>query len=109
MKSFYIINSRAVPTVGNTINGAAQKQPARRERLRYRDMIWAFHSESQELLLEASTAACSGKMAWSDARALGIAIWLNSGDSLVSDASISSTSPIYYFPVENPNRGYCPE
>ncbi|KIM47847.1 hypothetical protein M413DRAFT_417307 [Hebeloma cylindrosporum] len=80
MKSFYILNSRAVPT--NTANGALPKQSARRERLRYRDMIWAFHSESQELLLEASTAACSGKMTWSDARALGVAIWLNSGDSL---------------------------
>src|SRR5437016_5597001 len=109
MKSFYIINSRAVPTVGNTINGAAPKKSARRQRLRYRDMIWAFHSESQELLLEASTAACSGKVTWSDARALGIAIWLNSGDSLVSDTSFTSTSPIHYFAVENPIRSYCPE
>jgi hypothetical protein len=106
MKSFYIINSRVVPAIGNPINGAAPKQPARRERLRYRDMIWAFHSESQDLLLKASTAACNGKMTWSDARALGIAIWLNSGDLLVSDTSTTSNSPIYYFPVENPIRGY---
>jgi hypothetical protein len=98
MKSFYIINSRAVPTVGTMANGAVPKQLARRERLRYRDMIWAFHSESQELLLEASTAACSGKMTWSDARALGVAIWLNSGDSLVGDTSTISTLLIYHFP-----------
>jgi len=98
MKSFYIINSRAVPTVRTTANGAVPKQSARRERLRYRDMIWAFHSESQELLLEASTAACSGKMTWSDARALGVAIWLNSGDSLVGDTSTISILPINHFP-----------
>lgn len=55
----------------------------RRERLRFRDMIWAFHSESQDLLLNASTAACNGKMCWSDARALGVALWLNSIDTLV--------------------------
>jgi len=96
MKSFYIINSRT--TVRNTANGAVPKQSARRERLRYRDMIWAFHSESQELLLEASTVACSGRMTWSDARALGLAIWLNSGDSLVSNTSTISTLLIYYCP-----------
>jgi hypothetical protein len=46
-------------------------------------MIWAFHSESQDLLLNASTAACDGKMCWSDARALGVAIWLSSVDAMV--------------------------
>lgn len=46
-------------------------------------MVWAFHSESQGLLLSTSTAACSGRMLWSDARALGVFIWLNSVESLV--------------------------
>jgi len=53
-------------------------------------MIWAFHSESQELLLQASTAACGGKLAWSDARALGIPLWLTSIDSLVCDLILRS-------------------
>jgi hypothetical protein len=46
-------------------------------------MIWAFFSESQDILLDASTNACNGKMCWSDARALGVSIWLNSVESLV--------------------------
>ncbi|KAF9479728.1 hypothetical protein BDN70DRAFT_906163 [Pholiota conissans] len=85
MRSFYIINERSqVPDIAAT-NGTFPKKSARRERLRYRDMIWAFHSESQEILLSSSTAACSnGKMMWADARALGIAIWLNSTESLKS-------------------------
>ena len=88
MRSFYIINSRTSPpnqttTNGLAVNGSKPNPSARRERLRFRDMIWAFHSESQDLLLNASTAACDGKMAWSDARALGISLWLTSIESLV--------------------------
>ncbi|KAF9527801.1 RAVE protein 1 C terminal-domain-containing protein [Crepidotus variabilis] len=89
MRSFYIINQRAsTPAATPATNGAsmnnvtAPKQSARRERLRYRDMIWAFHSESQDLLLSASTAACDGKMTWPDARALGVSIWLTSLEAL---------------------------
>ncbi|TFK36859.1 RAVE protein 1 C terminal-domain-containing protein [Crucibulum laeve] len=83
MRSFYIINHRAVSNENSpSSNGAIPRETGRRERLRYRDMIWAFHSESQELLLSASTAACNGKMVWTDARALGIALWLNSLESL---------------------------
>jgi RAVE protein 1 C terminal len=55
----------------------------KRVRLRYRDMIWAFHSESQDILLNASITACNGKMCWSDARALGISIWIGSVETLV--------------------------
>ncbi|KAG2335926.1 hypothetical protein BDR05DRAFT_1018013 [Suillus weaverae] len=51
------------------------------------NMIWAFHSESQELLLSTSTAACNGRMLWSDARALGVFIWLSSAESLVCPLS----------------------
>ena len=84
MRSFYIINTRSTSQDAVQATNSAPKQSGRRERLRYRDMIWAFHSESQELLLDVSTAACSGKMTWSDARALGIALWLKSGETLVS-------------------------
>ena len=55
----------------------------KRERLRYRDMVWAFHSESQEILLSACASACGGKIKWADAKALGIFLWLNSDESMV--------------------------
>ncbi|KAG0704335.1 RAVE protein 1 C terminal-domain-containing protein [Suillus ampliporus] len=74
----YMISMRSSPRS----NGAIPRSTGWRERLRYRDIIWAFHSESQGLLLSTSTAACNGRMLWSDARALGVFIWLNSAESL---------------------------
>lgn len=84
MRSFYILNHRASAPGTPASNGVVARTTGRRERLRYRDIVWAFHSESQELLLGACTAACNGKMCWSDARALGVSIWLNSVESMVS-------------------------
>ncbi|KAF7320375.1 WD repeat protein [Mycena kentingensis (nom. inval.)] len=88
MRSFYILNHRASGSNSPQSQSTLPRQTGRRERLRYRDMIWAFHSESQELLLSASTSACNGKMCWADARALGVAIWLNSVDVLKSHLEV---------------------
>ena len=91
MRNFYILNRRASEpsTPMSMANGTSAVASGlgleRRERLRYRDMIWAFHSESQELLLSASVAACSnGKMSWADARALGVFIWMQSREAMVN-------------------------
>jgi len=54
------------------------------ERMRYRDIVWAFHSESQGMLLAAAGSACQNKMCWADARALGVFMWLTNADTLVS-------------------------
>ncbi|KAF8578745.1 hypothetical protein K439DRAFT_1361373 [Ramaria rubella] len=78
MRSFYILNERAVSS------NSTDPAPKGRQRLRYRDIVWAFHSQSQDILLDASTAACGGKMAWDDAKALGIYIWMESTESLRS-------------------------
>lgn len=84
MRSFYILNRRIASDPGGPRSaGGIHRQSGWRERLRYRDMIWAFHSESQDLLLNTSAAACNGRMLWSDARALGVFIWLTSVDTLV--------------------------
>jgi RAVE protein 1 C terminal len=83
MRSFYILNQRASAPSSPESNGGIARRTGRRERLRYRDMIWAFHSESQGLLLAACTSACGGKMTWADARALGVFLWLNSLESMV--------------------------
>jgi predicted deacetylase len=78
MRSFYILNSRPEAASAHSVRGAR-----RRERLRYRDMLWAYHSESQALLLEASVTACGGRMGLMDAKALGVFVWLRSLDALV--------------------------
>ncbi len=54
----------------------------------FRDMLWASHSESQEILLTASTAACGGKMVWTDAKATGVFLWLNSLETMVRNYSL---------------------
>ncbi|KAJ6574959.1 WD repeat-containing protein [Mycena capillaripes] len=88
MRSFYILNHRASAPGSPESQNTIPRQTGRRERLRYRDMVWAFHSESQDLLLSASTAACNGKMCWADARALGVSIWLNSIDAMKSHMEV---------------------
>ncbi|KAN0100493.1 RAVE protein 1 C terminal domain containing protein [Tylopilus felleus] len=89
MRSFYILNRRIASDPGSPRSGGSiPRQTGWRERLRYRDMIWAFQSESQDLLLNTSTTACNGKMLWSDARALGVFIWLTSVDTMKSQMEI---------------------
>jgi hypothetical protein len=83
MRSFYILNHRSSTPGTPQSNGVIGRHTGKRVRLRYRDMIWAFHSESQDILLNASITACNGKMCWSDARALGISIWIRSVETLV--------------------------
>ena len=87
MRSFYILNKLASEPSSPESRGAVSRRTGWRTRLRYRDIIWAFHSESQGLLLPASLAACQGKMTWSDARALGVFLWLNSIESMVRKAT----------------------
>ncbi|KII93785.1 hypothetical protein PLICRDRAFT_101217 [Plicaturopsis crispa FD-325 SS-3] len=87
MRSFYILNRRASSPTKTPSDNIPWKA-GRRERLRYRDIIWAFHSESQDLLLTNSIAACDGKMGWSDARALGVFVWLNSIESIKSHMEV---------------------
>lgn len=56
----------------------------RHERLSFRNVVWAYHSQSQEILLSAATEACrDGKMRWKDAKMLGVFMWLKSQESLV--------------------------
>lgn len=89
MRSFYILNQRLRPSVDTdsvSVKSAATAKTTgragRRERLRYKEMIWAFHSESQDLLLSASVTATGGKMRWCDARALGVFVWLSSTETM---------------------------
>ena len=86
MRSFYILNKLASEPSSPESKGAISRRTGWRARLRYRDIIWAFHSETQGLLLSASLAACQGKMMWSDARALGVFLWLNSIETMVREA-----------------------
>lgn len=90
MRSFFILNERASSSVSTPSSPAEtpfqtehRSTAIGRDRLRFRDMVWAFHSESKEILLDASTSACGGKMRWADAKALGVFLWLDTLESMV--------------------------
>jgi hypothetical protein len=84
LRSFFILKQK-VSAPGHAASGRSSAELAARERMRYRDFVWAFHSESQEILLQTALSSLEGKLLWSDARALGIFIWLRSHDSLASN------------------------
>ncbi|CAG8759993.1 10861_t:CDS:2, partial [Acaulospora colombiana] len=50
--------------------------------LNYRDMNWALHSDSQDLLIEYSMAASGGKFLWKDARVHGIFLWIRNNETV---------------------------
>ncbi len=63
-----------------------------RSRISFRNIVWATHSESQDVLLSAATECCpNGKMLWSDVKRLGVFCWLRSSEVVVS-CSVSSRS-----------------
>ncbi len=110
MRSFYILNRRVSEPSSPESRGAVSRRTGWRARLRYRDIIWAFHSETQGLLLSASLAACQGKMTWSDARALGVFLWLNSIESMVRKAiNFVSSSRFILAPPEITHGGHRPD
>lgn len=79
MRSFFIYNSISLPIASAAASSAIAP------RLKFRDIAWAFHSESQDLLLDESVKACaSGKLDWAGAKAMGIFMWIKSADILVS-------------------------
>ncbi|KDQ14428.1 hypothetical protein BOTBODRAFT_159267, partial [Botryobasidium botryosum FD-172 SS1] len=91
MRSFYIMNSRiTAPSGSSSLSSNLNNTTtlARRERIRYRDIVWAFHSESQEILLTASTTACGGRMMWNDAKSLGVFLWMNSTEAIKAQMEV---------------------
>jgi len=74
-------NGIATPTSGPRSPGSDLTSPTR---LSFRNIVWATHSESQEVLLSAATECCSnGKLLWPDAKRLGVFLWLSSSEVVV--------------------------
>jgi hypothetical protein len=62
-----------------------KESSGRSPRLSFRNIVWASHSESQEVMLSAATETCpDGKMGWAAARRLGVFLWLRSAETVVS-------------------------
>ncbi|KEP50346.1 RAVE protein 1 carboxy-terminal protein [Rhizoctonia solani 123E] len=88
IRSFYTLNRRLEASDGSKPNNTPSTRAGKRERLRYRDIVWAFHSESQQIMMDASTEACGGRMTWSDAKALGVFLWTRSSEDLKNQMEV---------------------
>ena len=77
-------------------------------RLSLRNIVWATHSESQEVILSAATECCSNsKMLWSDAKRLGVFLWLRSSETVVR-INLFQIAPSL-FGTEIPARSHRPK
>lgn len=65
---------------GNRLNGTdAPPRP-----LSWREIVWAFHSNTQDILSDLTSQQYQGKMLWTDARDCGIFMWMTDITALVS-------------------------
>jgi hypothetical protein len=105
LRSFYILNERATSmSKVDTVTGRMSKELVARERMRYRDFVWAYHSESQEILLDAAVANTGKKLIWNDARALGLFVWIKSHERLVCLHYFVSSRPLAQSLCREPKR-----
>lgn len=49
----------------------------------WREMLWAYHSTSQDILVDIVTRQNKGQMTWSHARNTGVFVWLTDREALV--------------------------
>ncbi|KPV72243.1 uncharacterized protein RHOBADRAFT_56056 [Rhodotorula graminis WP1] len=82
MRSFYLYRDSWPPSPPSSTPSDGHAGPWIL-RLKYRDMVWAFHSEGQDLLLDESVKTAGGKLTWATARTLGLALWVKPQDMLV--------------------------
>eukprot|EP00842_Homolaphlyctis_polyrhiza_P006919 jgi/Hompol1/816/HPOL_005431-RA len=50
----------------------------------HRDAMWAFISESQDVLLDIASQTFGGKILWKDAQRIGMGLWIRNPETLVS-------------------------
>lgn len=83
---------------GETIDRVADKarddpelpnMPLPKAKISFRNIVWATHSESHHVLLQAATASCeNNKMSMEDAKRLGVFLWLRSQEDIVSGSGV---------------------
>ncbi|KAI1317690.1 regulator of (H+)-ATPase in vacuolar membrane [Mortierella claussenii] len=56
--------------------------------LSYRDITWAYHSESQDLLMEFCTNSLKSPMTWTEAKQLGIFLWMRKKETMLKQMEI---------------------
>ena len=59
--------------------------PKLRVNITWREIAWAYHSGSQDILVDLVSRQFQGKMLWSNARESGMFMWISDLSALVSD------------------------
>lgn len=57
---------------------------ANKRMVSWREIVWAFHSESQDILTDLVSRQFHGKMVWESAKESGVFMWLSDLPALVS-------------------------
>ncbi|BEI81268.1 hypothetical protein CcaverHIS002_0204280 [Cutaneotrichosporon cavernicola] len=64
-------------------------RPTAHSRISFRNIVWATHSESQVVLLQAATASTeNNKMMWEDAKRLGVFLWLRNQEEIRAELEV---------------------
>lgn len=58
---------------------------ANKDMVSWREIVWAFHSESQDILSDLVSRQFSSKVTWKSAKESGIFMWLSDTDAIVSN------------------------
>ena len=53
----------------------------------WRDMLWAYHSNSQDILVDLTSRQCGGRPLWTHARKTGLFMWMRDINAVVSSSS----------------------
>ena len=65
------------------------EDPAIRVEISWREIVWAFHSVSQDILVDLVSRQFQGKMQWQHARESGMFMWITDISALVSQKTSS--------------------
>lgn len=60
---------------------------AKRGPISWREIVWAYHSESQDILLDLVGRHFNGKMLWQHAKECGVFMWMTDLHALVSSSN----------------------
>ena len=77
--------------------------------LSWREINWAYHSDSQDILIDMISHQFHGKMRWEHARESGLFMWMTDSNALVENSGTCVPNKANQVSVESPIRDNCPE
>ncbi|KAL8645036.1 MAG: hypothetical protein Q9226_007480 [Calogaya cf. arnoldii] len=79
----------------------SQVTPNRRS-ITYREIVWAYHSGSQDILLDLTSRQFQGRMLWADAKDCGLSMWMNDVNALRAQFEVMARNEYAKTDEKNP-------